>query len=1239
MPNKSETIKSEETIRNEIKLLTAGEGNKNYCIKAGAGAGKTTILSERISRQLIEGIPIESFVVITYTNTAASELHAKIAKELNEIVLRGTEPECTRAKEALSKLDLMQISTIHSFLFNILREFSFEAGVAMDVQMLDNDEEEQRRIDFFNEWYMVPANKKTIRENGLTSKDWIIPNSKKVLIDQTRNVYLDTFCTLSNIRDEIVYDPPISTDEIAKLLDASAREVLKVLVKLKEDSTVHDPCSLSDYGLTVVKAAKPLYSLIGKELKVDDIENISSAYDSCNAKNKFFNEISNKDIPGGYPEHKKDKHTAIKKALEKRDKKGDEPILALAEDAKELMADLIYLCDNFGDSKNLPLNPKPKYSINSDGQKLNAAVAETEHLLGKPNLEFNDVFTIWKLFCDFRQIKKFLNATDNDKIEGFDYPSAENSDFLKIDRTIISQMAVRVIDCVINIQKDYQAAIDKKTRKISNDDILYRSMNLLENHPDILEKLRNRYSKIYVDEFQDTTPIQTKIMEMLSSKSGTPADEFRPDEDKLFVVGDPKQSIYRFTGADKNIFEDLFKRFKLPDIADISEPVELNDNYRSNTDIVDWVNNTFDLPSFKSDMRTDWKVEGENVLHGVFQFALDETERKGYSKAADIAKVVELVEELVDNPKYKIIGGRSQSPRTIRYSDITIVFKKTTHMDAYLKAFTERPDSIPVTMRGKFSVDEDEIMKNFVILLDLFANPKNETKKIAAAQVLCGVDCVRFDNSDAEKKLFDTLKNTFLKNSTDVASIVQYLFSRDDLYLPYDDEGPLEIWKIRKYKTRLHQMIETCLESNDGNLRTLVDLMREYLDKKVEHEIELERNSNAVKFINVHKIKGMSEQIVIIADRNNEEKDDDTYAGFRATDSKYYPSASYAVNNYGNRRYYPTFYNNDAIRQEAERRNAEDLLCLEYVAATRARNALIIMPVITNNVWFTNEIYDYSSMKDIRTWMSTRSEVTSEEEITEETKDNTFNWDDLAKALENERAKDNSSLSDATIVSITPSGLELKIQTGYTTKETGYKEELRPANNVFGTVMHRVFELLISRRDEINDTSKEDQIARAINQAILESYNDIAKDDERCKVYFDYLHEVLTDHKYLDKVLALVKDSEEVYTEFAFSFFVSGKDEFTSRFQPHLDNKEITIPDRSDIWVNGKADLVVKTKDGLVVYDYKSDKRNGKPLNEFEDALYKKYAGQLELYKYAIGTAFGVEPDTVKTELIHLYLG
>ena len=61
-----------------------------------------------------------------------------------------------------------------------------------------------------------------------------------------------------------------------------------------------------------------------------------------------------------------------------------------------------------------------------------------------------------------------------------------------------------------------------------------------------------------------------------------------------------------------------------------------------------------------------------------------------------------------------------------------------------------------------------------------------------------------------------------------------------------------------------------------------------------------------------------------------------------------------------------------------------------------------------------------------------------------------------------------------------------------------------------------------------------------------------------------------------------------------------------------------------------------RQKDGRIkVYDFKSDAMNGKPLSLFEEALGKKYEGQLTLYRYAMRKVFGV-PD-VDTELIHLY--
>ncbi len=94
---------------------------------------------------------------------------------------------------------------------------------------------------------------------------------------------------------------------------------------------------------------------------------------------------------------------------------------------------------------------------------------------------------------------------------------------------------------------------------------------------------------------------------------------------------------------------------------------------------------------------------------------------------------------------------------------------------------------------------------------------------------------------------------------------------------------------------------------------------------------------------------------------------------------------------------------------------------------------------------------------------------------------------------------------------------------------------------------------------------------------------------------------------------------------------------FINQFEPYFKEakEEISIKNEP-IWVNGQADLVVKKKDGSIkVYDYKSDAMNGKPMAEFEASMDKKYAGQLALYRYAVGKAF--EVNDVQTELIHLY--
>jgi exodeoxyribonuclease-5 len=130
------------------------------------------------------------------------------------------------------------------------------------------------------------------------------------------------------------------------------------------------------------------------------------------------------------------------------------------------------------------------------------------------------------------------------------------------------------------------------------DDLLHGARDLLERCPDVRQALAARYRYVLVDEFQDTDPVQAEILWRLCGDP--PAD--RPDspwfdwtlrEGALFLVGDPKQAIYRFRGADVQTY------FRARDAlvgASLDRLLKINRNFRSIAPILDWVNHRFALP-------------------------------------------------------------------------------------------------------------------------------------------------------------------------------------------------------------------------------------------------------------------------------------------------------------------------------------------------------------------------------------------------------------------------------------------------------------------------------------------------------------------------------------------------------------------------------------------------------------------------------------------------------------------
>jgi ATP-dependent exoDNAse (exonuclease V) beta subunit len=153
--------------------------------------------------------------------------------------------------------------------------------------------------------------------------------------------------------------------------------------------------------------------------------------------------------------------------------------------------------------------------------------------------------------------------------------------------TILSQLTRELENFGAAFQKHKQSSA-----LLDFDDLIYHARDLLRNSPGIRSVLSNRYRHVLVDEFQDTDPLQAEILFLLcgDGHEDAPWHERLLRPGQLFIVGDPKQSIYRFRRADISCYNKVRKAFldQCP-----GSKVEITANFRSQQDILEYVNERF----------------------------------------------------------------------------------------------------------------------------------------------------------------------------------------------------------------------------------------------------------------------------------------------------------------------------------------------------------------------------------------------------------------------------------------------------------------------------------------------------------------------------------------------------------------------------------------------------------------------------------------------------------------------
>jgi len=256
----------------------------------------------------------------------------------------------------------------------------------------------------------------------------------------------------------------------------------------------------------------------------------------------------------------------------------------------------------------------------------------------------------------------------------------------------------------------------KESRRLLDfEDLLIICRNMLRDAAPARESFQRRWRCLLVDEFQDTDPLQAEIIFLLAS--GDPAQSdwrlTRPAPGKLFVVGDPKQSIYRFRRADIEVYEEV--RALVMRSGGVSET--LTQNFRTVPSIVSWVNDLFKeliRPVEQTRMQPRYipieayrfeprhpagpaAAEPRVLLmppaspQALRAMSADQARRE--ESAATAALIAAALKE-----EWRVVDPETGQPRTIRPADIALLFRTSTAMEIYEE--TLRRAGIPYQLSG-----------------------------------------------------------------------------------------------------------------------------------------------------------------------------------------------------------------------------------------------------------------------------------------------------------------------------------------------------------------------------------------------------------------------------------------------------------------------------------------------------------------------------------------------------------
>ncbi|MDD6879003.1 MAG: UvrD-helicase domain-containing protein [bacterium] len=433
-----------------------------------------------------------------------------------------------------------------------------------------------------------------------------------------------------------------------------------------------------------------------------------------------------------------------------------------------------------------------------------------------------------------------------------------------IDGIMSTECYVKAIIKIINLLDSKLKIFKKENNVYEFNDISKMAISIIEDNKEVREELKYSLNEIMIDEYQDTSDLQEKFISLIENNN-------------TYMVGDVKQSIYRFRNANPYIFKNKYDNYS---IGNKGFKIDLVKNFRSRSETLDDINVIFNIIMddfiggadykeshqmvFGNSLYTENNIDTQNNNLEIYNYEYDKESE--YNKDEIEAFITAWdIKNKIDN-KYQIFDKENMCLRDIKYNDFVILMDRATKFDLYKKIFEYL--NIPLIKYTDANITDSNdilIIKNIIgALLKIRDNILDIELKYFLTSIYRSYLFSYTDNeifsmitkSNFESEAFKILKDiSYDLDNLSISRLVSKIIDKFNFY-----EKLLTIGDIQSSIIRLEYIynLSVSSESLDYSINDFYNYLSKLINDNIDIKVSMSENSeDSVKIMTIHKSKGL----------------------------------------------------------------------------------------------------------------------------------------------------------------------------------------------------------------------------------------------------------------------------------------------------------------------------------------------------------------------------------------------